>query len=222
MNEIIRKYKNYILFGCTVFLFMGGLLLVDYYINDLNQVASNDIHTHYEYPLVVNSEPVNAIKTDEEEIEEAEVILNKPFEGELTIVRYFYDSSNSEEKLAASLNYFENTYRPSVGMSFSNDTGQAFNVLASLSGTVSYVAKDPIFGYCITIESADNINITYQSLNSVNVSVNDEVNQGALLGVSGENIYQADLGNHLHILLEKNDKLINPERFFGKSVNEIE
>jgi len=217
MNEFIKKYKIAIVFFCTVFIFAGGLLLVSNLLKDVENtevVNANNEEEDATLPVTANNED-NTTKVEEE-------TLTYPFTGDASTVRYYYDASSDQAKLAASLDYFENTYRPSVGMSFALDSGESFDVIAMLSGTVTYVEKDSIFSYCITIESDNGIFITYQSLGSVNVKENDTVKQGDVLGLSGENIYQSELGNHVHVILEKNDKTLNVENYFNKLISDIE
>ncbi|MBM6798828.1 M23 family peptidase, partial [Coprobacillus cateniformis] len=38
---------------------------------------------------------------------------------------------------------------------------------------------------------------------------------------SGENVYEADLKNHLHFILQKEDQLFNPEKYLGQALNTI-
>lgn len=212
MNKFIQKYKITILFLCTVFLFTGGLVLVSTFLDDINDKKVVDAGPDDKKP----SDPVNAIVDEEQEI-----LLKYPYSGDLKTVRYYYDSSNEEAKLAASLDYFENTYRPSVGMSFAKENGEGFDVIAMIPGTISHVGKDSIFGYCITIKGENGLTVTYQSMGSTNVKENDKVKQGDMLGTSGENIYQSELGNHIHIILDKDGKTVNMEKYFNQPIKGI-
>jgi stage II sporulation protein Q len=47
------------------------------------------------------------------------------------------------------------------------------------------------------------------------------VKQGDKIGVSGENIYESDLKNHLHFIVEKDEKMINPEKYLDKEISSI-
>ena len=58
-------------------------------------------------------------------------------------------------------------------------------------------------------------------MSKVSVELNKEVKQGDVIGVSGENIYEADLKNHLHFIVQKDEKLLNPESCIDKPLNTI-
>ena len=45
--------------------------------------------------------------------------------------------------------------------------------------------------------------------------------QGDLIGISGENVYEADLGNHVHFVLEKDGIQYDAENNFNKKLSEI-
>lgn len=51
--------------------------------------------------------------------------------------------------------------------------------------------------------------------------MNKTVKQGDVIGKSGENVYEADLKNHLHFILQKDDQLFNPEKYIGQPLNTI-
>lgn len=114
---------------------------------------------------------------------------------------------------------FEGVYRANQGMDYSFNK-EAFDVLASFSGEVSDVKEDNIFGKSVTITSKD-LSITYQSLSDITVKKGDKVNQKDPIAKAGSNIYNKELGNHLHIVVEKNGKIIDPELMYGKTNAEI-
>ena len=47
------------------------------------------------------------------------------------------------------------------------------------------------------------------------------VNQNDVLGLAGENIYNKDLGIHLHVVVQKDGKLIDPATVIGMKPAEI-
>ena len=51
--------------------------------------------------------------------------------------------------------------------------------------------------------------------------MNQSVKQGDVIGKSGVNVYEADLKNHLHFILQKDGKLCNPEKYLDQSLNTI-
>ena len=140
----------------------------------------------------------------------------QPFSVDAKVVLDYYDGSDTK---VASLTKFEGVYRGNQGMDYAfND--EAFEVLASFSGEVTEVKDDNIFGKTVTIKS-DDLSITYQSLSQVTVKKGDKLKQKAIIGKAGTNIYNKDLGNHLHIVVEKNKVLIDPAVIIGKALTDI-
>ncbi|WRK56012.1 M23 family metallopeptidase [Coprobacillaceae bacterium CR2/5/TPMF4] len=62
---------------------------------------------------------------------------------------------------------------------------------------------------------------TYQSLSEVTVEKDAVIKQGDKIGTSGENVYESELKNHLHFILEKDNQAINPEKYFDQEVSKI-
>ncbi len=201
MNK--KTYKIGLLFCLSVFVFLTGLVVYEKF-----DETSQDI-------------PVVSVGDKQQEPEtKVEEKLTKPFAGEVQVARSFYDQNDDAEKQGKSLVLFEGVYRPNQGADFTSNN-KSFEILASLSGTVISKKDDPVFGLSITIESDEGVKITYQSLSETSVELNAKVKQGDVLGKSGENLYEADLGNHLHFIIEKNGTVINPEKSFDKTTKEL-
>lgn len=146
----------------------------------------------------------------------AEEKAKRPYQVEANIVLDYYDGNESE---IASMTKFEGTYRANQGIDYAcND--EEFDVLAIFSGEVIDVKEDPLFGHSCTIQSGD-LKITYQSLKDVRFKVKDQVKQGDAISVASANIYNKELGNHVHIVTSVNDQLIDPEAIYGKSLAEL-
>ena len=135
-----------------------------------------------------------------------EEVVISPVQGNEKIVRYFYEAGGTHNTEA--LDYFEGVYRQSLGVDYGSD--EAFNVFASLSGTVAEVKKDAILGLCVTLECENGIRLIYQSLSNVGLEEGQFINQGTIIGQSGYNVYEAELGNHVHFTIEKENEPINP------------
>ena len=135
----------------------------------------------------------------------AEKVAN-PFDVEATLAIDYFDGTSKD---VPSVIEFEGVYRPSQGLDFTNND-EEFEVLAALSGEVTRVISDPLFGHSLTIKT-DNIEITYQSLKDVKQQVGDKITQGTSLSLASKNIYNAQLGNHLHIVIEKDGKIVDPK-----------
>ena len=140
----------------------------------------------------------------------------KPFKVNAEKSLEYYDGKDHE---IDSITKFEGVYRSNQGIDYTFQD-QAFEVVASLSGVVSDIKDDSIFGKSITI-TTNQIKVTYQSLSKINVALNEEVKQGMVIGNAGENIYHKQLQNHLHYVVTIKDKIINPESIWQKSYEEI-
>ena len=140
----------------------------------------------------------------------------RPYQVEATIALDYYDGEESD---IASMTKFEGTYRANQGIDYSFNN-EEFDVLAIFSGEVVDVKDDPLFGHSCTIQSGD-LKITYQSLKDVRFKVKDQVKQGDAISLASTNIYNKDLGNHVHIVTSINDKRMDPEDIYGKSLAEL-
>ncbi len=211
MNRKTFKYKRVIGIALTVAVFLGGIGIVQ---NILDK-HTNDFEDESVVKVEENKKPA-----DNKQKEETVETLKVPVEDGIGIVRYYYNKDDDASKQEQSLILFEDVYRPNQGVDYANK-GEKFNVLAAMSGTVTKKTNDPVLGWVVTITNGDKISTTYESLSQVSVEVNQSVKQGDTIGVSGENVYEADLKNHLHFILQKEDQLFNPEKFIGQPLNTI-
>ena len=184
-----RQYRIPLVFGGLLTIFVLGVFL-------LQQLTQPEEITQ------VVSQKVEPVQTTLEKKEE--VIC--PVSEDVEIVRYFYEVDGEHNQEA--LDYFEGVYRQSLGIDYGSE--KTFDVLASLSGTVEDVKKDAILGLCVTIQCDEGISLIYQSLANVQLEEGQTVRQGDVLGQSGYNVYEAELGNHVHFTIEKDNEPINP------------
>lgn len=207
MNFIVRNKKVFV-FSSVMFLFLVGVSLTQLIIENLSSSASTPV-AFVEQQVDKDIEVVSTTET-----------IQSPVGDTVELVGKFYDNTLPDDELENALVYFEGVYRPSVGVSYSNEN-EAFDVYASLTGIVTKKTNDPLLGWVITITSDQGITTTYQSLGEVYVEKEDEIRIGELIGVSGENVYEADLKNHLHFIIEVNDVPMNPEKMIGKTLSEV-
>lgn len=140
----------------------------------------------------------------------------KPFKTDAKIVMDYFDGKDNE---IDSITEFEGVYRGNQGMDYAQEQ-EAFEVVSCFSGKVSEVKDDSVFGKSVSILTGD-LEITYQSLGEISVKKDAEVKQGEVIGKAGANIYNKDLGNHLHIVVTKAGRIIDPEMIYDKTVDEI-
>ena len=210
MKKRSFHYKKVLGISPALALFLGGIGIVQ---NILDERTKS-----FEDETVVK---VDENKTQETKKEENKVeTLKSPVKDGIGIVRYYYDKDDDESKQEQSLILFEDVYRPNQGIDYANKN-EVFDVMAAISGTVTKKTNDPVLGWVVTITNSDNISTTYESLSKVSVELNQEVKQGDIIGKSGENVYEADLKNHLHFILQKDDQLYNPEKFIGQTLDMI-
>lgn len=210
MKKRSFHYKKVLGISLALALFLGGIGIVQ---NILDERTKS-----FEDETVVK---VDENKTQETKKEENKVeTLKSPVKDGIGIVRYYYDKDDDESKQEQSLILFEDVYRPNQGIDYANKN-EVFDVMAAISGTVTKKTNDPVLGWVVTITNSDNISTTYESLSKVSVELNQEVKQGDIIGKSGENVYEADLKNHLHFILQKDEQLYNPEKFIGQTLDMI-
>lgn len=210
MKKRTWKYKKVLGVSLALALFLGGIGIVQRILDDqTNQFQDESVVKVEEKKETTQKEEKKTIET-----------LKAPVKDGVGIVRYYYNKDDDESKQEQSLILFEGVYRPNQGIDYANKN-ESFDVLASISGTVTKKTNDPVLGWVITITNNDKISTTYQSLSKVNVELNKSVKQGDVIGLSGENVYESDLKNHLHFILQKNETMFNPEKFIDQPLNTI-
>lgn len=209
MKKRSFHYKKILGISLALALLLGGIGIVQ---NILDEHTKD-----FEDETVVKvDENQNKDTTEEKTIE----TLKSPVKDGIGIVRYYYDKDDDASKQEQSLILFEDVYRPNQGVDYANKN-EAFDVMAAISGTVTKKTNDPVLGWVVTITNSDKISTTYESLSEVSVELNQDVKQGDTIGKSGENVYEADLKNHLHFILQKDDQLYNPEKYIGQTLDTI-
>lgn len=179
-----------------------------------NMQANNPTEEDIEY---VNSSIIDD-KEDREVIKE-DVKMVKPYTNEeVQTLKYFYDYQAEAETQEKSILYHENTYIQNSGMDFGlTDT---FDVVSVLDGTVVDVREDELLGTVVEIKHDNDFISSYQSLSEVSVKKNDTVKQGQVIGKSGTNTIDQDLGNHLHFELYKSGSVVDPSKYFDQVISD--
>lgn len=165
-------------------------------------------------------EHVNSSILDKDE--DVEVInettkMIKPFKDQsVTTTKYFYNYQADNATQEKSILYHEDTYIQNSGMDFTKN--ETFEVVAVLDGTVINIKDDELLGKIVEVQHENNFVSSYQSLGEVSVKKNDTVKQGQVIGKSGTNSIDKELGNHLHFELYLNSQVVNPEDYFDKEI----
>ncbi|WP_047983762.1 M23 family metallopeptidase [Ornithinibacillus californiensis] len=216
-NSIFRKKW----FFPAVYLTIAALLLavVVWYQNLDNQLPSagddqelSDNYTPSPHdqdaePVMDSSEVIKMPVADQEQAE---------------IVTKFFDYDASAEDQESALILSNNRYYQSTGVDIVYPNGEAFDVLASLSGTVTEVKEDPLLGNVVILSHENGVSTYYASLGEISVQAGDEVKQGDVIATAGENIFGKNNGTHLHFEIRKDEEVFNPEEFFNQPVSKLE
>lgn len=150
---------------------------------------------------------------------ESTKLVIKPFTDEkVTVAKNYYDYQDEKDAQEKSIIYYDDTYMQNEGVDYVAEN--IFNCLAVLDGQVIDINDDDINGKSVMIRHNDELISVYQSLGEVNVTLNDTVSQGDIIGTSGVNKLESDYKNHLHFELVYKNASINPEEYYGKSVGE--
>lgn len=207
-NRRLKKPVVYSLYALGFAMLLGTL----YFIESLMPTSSfNGIDDDFVNKTVFDSE-IPVVNT-------ADIII-RPYNAEgISIVKNFYDYKDEATTQERSLLYFENTYLQNSGVSYGKE--DMFDVVSILDGTVTSVREDKSLGKIVEITHSNDMISIYQSLSEVNVSENQEIKQGDIIGRSGTCNLEKDLNNHLHFELIIKGLVVNPENYYDKKVSEI-
>lgn len=146
---------------------------------------------------------------------EEKVILPFTVEAQ-TEVDYFDGAAGEIDQFTK----FEDVYRSSQGIDYTFN-GEEFPIVAMLSGTISDVREDELFGKSVELTCGSMV-FTLQSLSEVSVQKGDEVSQGDVIGKAGTCVYSPDLGAHLHLVSEHNGVIVDPESVIDKTLTQLD
>lgn len=122
----------------------------------------------------------------------------------------YTDSKAAASEQANTLVFFDNAYYPHNGVDVAASTDKQFEVTASVSGKVTDVEHDPLYGETVKISSADGYVEVYQSLSNVTVKTGDQVQQGTTIGMSGTSKFEPKEGSHVYFEVDKDNMSVNP------------
>ncbi len=145
-------------------------------------------------------------------------IINPYTDKSVTIGKYFYDYKADAEKQEKSIIYHDNTYMQNSGVDFVSKN--VFEVVSVLSGTVANVSENETLGKTVEISHNNGYVTIYQSLSEVNVKKGDTVSQGQIIGKSGTNELDKELGNHLHFEFYANGQIVDPILYLNKELSQ--
>lgn len=208
-----KKLKEWVLPSLYAFFFVGIFLVTVGVSNILMEKSSN--------PNTSEKEELNYVSDsiiDEEKpvVNEVETILEPYINVDAKVSKYYYDYKGTEENQEKSITFHDNTYMQNSGVDYTSEN--IFDVVSILDGTVTNVKEDDLLGKCVEIKHNNNYTSVYQSLSEVNVKKGDNVIRGQLIGKSGINKLDKEMGNHLHFELYIKGKVVNPLDYIKKQV----
>lgn len=199
----------------TVYMILVLVLLgVVYYNGLISSSYSNDLLSG-DFKYVTNLDFSTTI-----EVSKKEEVMVKPYtDDKVTVGKNYYDYQESNINQENSIVYYEGTYIQNSGVDYV--LNEKFDVVSCLKGTVIKAEKTDLMGYVVEIRYNNDLIVSYQSLSEVKVSINDTVEQGQIIGVSGNSVIGSELGNHLHLELYFKGLTINPEDYYNKNIKDI-
>ena len=190
-----------------LFLFIIALILLP--VLTLKFVSKEPEEVDYTMDEVIDSDlPV---------VSETTTIINPYLDQSVTVKKGYYDYKGDEDSQISSIIKHDNTYIQNTGIDYVGE--KAFDVVAILNGTVTKVSEDEELGKIVEITHDNGIVSIYQSLSEINVKKDDTVTQGLVIGKSGENKLDKDLGNHLHFEIYDNGSEVNPLNYLNTKVS---
>jgi stage II sporulation protein Q len=208
-----KKLKGWVLPTIYACFFIGIFLVTLGVSNVLLEKSSKEEEKENES---INYVSDSIIDEERPVIEQIDTILKPYTDADVKISKYYYDYKGDESKQESSLIYHDNTYMQNSGVDYTKN--EVFDVISILDGTVTNVKEDELLGKCVEIKHDNNYTSIYQSLSEVNVKKGDSVLRGQLIGKSGENKIDKDMGNHLHFELYIKGQIVDPLEYIDKEV----
>ncbi len=204
-----RKLKQGVWISLYLVLIVG-LVFSAYALRNAMRSSTNDNDDKNQY---VSS---SIVDEDVPVINEVTKIIN-PYNAEgVSIAKTYYDYQAEAAEQEKSIIYHDNTYMQNSGVDYVLNT--TFDVLSVMDGTVTSVKDDELVGKTIEIKHDNDYVSVYQSLSEVSLKKGDTVKQGDVIGKSGTNKLDGDLGNHLHFELYVNGQVVNPVNYVDKEI----
>ena len=150
-------------------------------------------------------------------INETRKMINPYTDSSVTISKSYYDYKGEATEQEKSITVYENTYIQNTGIDYISTN--TFDVVSVLDGTVVTVKEDELLGKIIEVKHDNGLITSYQSLSEITVQKNDKIKQGQVIGKSGTNKLDKEIGNHLHFEIYENGSSVNPINYLNKEVD---
>ena len=217
-----RKLKPFVvplMYVVSIAMLLGSVYCIEKLIN--RAVFQNDDTSNVEEVILNNDDMEDGEQSSDVPVVNNEPTISRPYtNGNVKIVKDYYDYQADNTSQEGAIVYYGNTYMQNSGVDYGMES--EFEVVSILDGTVMEVLDDDIMGKTVKIKHNNNLISVYQSMGSVDVKANDTVTQGSIIGKSGEANVSSDLGNHLHFELYYKGSVVDPENYYDKLVGELQ
>lgn len=213
-----RKIKAFVVpfvYVLSIAVLVFGVYFAERLINDDKSLKN----TNDEVEEVINQEQPENYTSDVPVVSTEAAIIRPYTNGDVKILKNFYDYQGDANGQEDSIVYYGNTYMQNSGIDYGMNS--EFEVVSILDGTVMEVSEDEVMGKTVKIKHNNDLISVYQSMGSIDVKENDAVNVGSIIGKSGENNIGSDLGNHLHFELYYQGSVVNPENYYDKLPSQL-
>lgn len=207
MKRRLKKPVVYLLYGLGFVLLVGVAFSIE---NIFTKKSLDDDLTYVSKTIFDDVVPVVA--------EDYKII--KPINNSnVQVVHNYYDYKGDEENQKNSILIYDKTYMQSSGITYGSN--EQFDVVSILDGKVITVKQDELLGNIVEIEHNNGVISVYQSLDKVNVKVDETVKQGSIIGTSGKSNLNKTTEYGLYFEMIVNGNIVNPSDYYDKLVNEI-
>src|SRR5690625_499158 len=165
----------------------------------------------------------SSFNEDAQSVLQQEETIKMPVSEEVQaeIVTKFYDYNADQEEQEKGVTLYNNRYYQSTGVNIASNDGETFDVIASLSGTVTAVQEDPLLGNVVIMSHGDDITTYYAGLGEIEVETGAKIKQGDKISTAVENLFSEESGVHVHFEIRKGDTEVNPENFFNEALSKL-
>lgn len=210
INRIVMP----VVYGVCVVAFLFSMYFAVRFTN--NMLFSNDEDLEYVDGEIIEN---NSGNNDIPVVNTTTVIMRPYLDSSVSIGKTFYDYTGTSEEQENSIIFYEDTYMQNSGVDYVS--ANVFDVISVLNGTVISIEENDLLGTIVEVRHSNNLISVYQGLSDVLVEENMAVVQGQVIAKSGTSNINKELGNHLHFELYYNGKIVNPEEYYNRNVDEL-
>lgn len=207
-----RRVKKSVVYGAYC---LGLVLLIGLIYATETIVPKKKNFSKKEYSYVsktIFDDVIPVIKTEDK--------LVKPFTAEEVKESInFYDYKAEEKDQQNSIISVNNTYMQSNGIIYGKEA--VFDIISVLPGTIEDIKEDELLGKVIKVKHNDNVYSIYECLGQTTISKGDSVIAGQVIGQSGACNINKNVKNNVYFELVVNNKNVNPNNYYGKTLDEI-